>query len=736
MRPGDVDPSLSVPEDLREAGRRKARAPPRATRASSTPTARMSQPALIIGKQAQRSQERPVPAVLPLPAHPGGEVAQPGQGDARDGRAVRRGAARGDRLARGAAGRHARTDGRGDRRAAVRRAPPGADEGHRRGRHRPARRGLQQDGAEPAAEDPAAGGAVADAAAVRLRRVARAAYAADDRPDGGRRHPRRARGLRSDDRAVGRAARRPAGPVRDAARGPAGDQPVRRGRGGPGGRADRPARGRTPGRQRGRAARRAQGHARYGSSGTSSRWSPRRTPGGWSGCCATSSSTPWSTARARTSWSSSPRRGGAVAVAVRDYGVGLKPGEATRVFSRFWRADPARARTTGGTGLGLSIALEDARLHGGWLQAWGEPGGGSQFRLTLPRTADEPLRGSPIPLEPKDSRRNRGLNDAGLPPRRHAEAGHSARAARQRACRAAVRAGADRAPGGGRRGPGGAARQRRARGAAAHRGGARPEPPRRRARRAPSEDGRGTGEGGAGTGGRLTAGGGISWALTAIGAAVGVRCALVAYGVCGAVLLAGCASMPDGGDLRGVEASQRPDPQVRVFAMPPRENAQPEEIVQGFLEALTSDDPGFETARKYLTGEAAKEWRPNQSTTVLADGPNTAAEHSGSREATGDYAYSLTGTKVATVDSQFAYEPADGDVQRVRAPHEAEGEGRQQAVAHRRAAAGPGDGEVRLPAQLRVRQQVLLRVEHVGRDGPSSSGPSPTPSTCASRWTR
>ncbi|MEU0006939.1 MtrAB system histidine kinase MtrB [Streptomyces sp. NPDC006314] len=106
--------------------------------------------------------------------------------------------------------------------------------------------------------------------------------------------------------------------------------------------------------------------------------------------------------------------GGAVAIAVRDYGVGLKPGEATRVFSRFWRADPARARTTGGTGLGLSIALEDARLHGGWLQAWGEPGGGSQFRLTLPRTADEPLRGSPIPLEPKDSRRNRGLDDAGL----------------------------------------------------------------------------------------------------------------------------------------------------------------------------------------------------------------------------------------------------------------------------------------------------------------------------------
>ncbi|MFE7117931.1 MtrAB system histidine kinase MtrB [Streptomyces sp. NPDC057654] len=105
--------------------------------------------------------------------------------------------------------------------------------------------------------------------------------------------------------------------------------------------------------------------------------------------------------------------GGAVGVAVRDYGVGLKPGEATRVFNRFWRADPARARTTGGTGLGLSIAVEDARLHGGWLQAWGEPGGGSQFRLTLPRTAGDALRGSPIPLEPADSRRNRGAGESG-----------------------------------------------------------------------------------------------------------------------------------------------------------------------------------------------------------------------------------------------------------------------------------------------------------------------------------
>ncbi|CAN5815290.1 two-component system sensor histidine kinase MtrB [soil metagenome] len=94
----------------------------------------------------------------------------------------------------------------------------------------------------------------------------------------------------------------------------------------------------------------------------------------------------------------------AAAVAVRDHGSGLRTGEATLVFNRFWRADPARARAGGGTGLGLAIALEDAQLHGGWLQAWGEPGRGSQFRLTLPRRAGEDLRRSPIPLVPSDLR--------------------------------------------------------------------------------------------------------------------------------------------------------------------------------------------------------------------------------------------------------------------------------------------------------------------------------------------
>jgi len=90
----------------------------------------------------------------------------------------------------------------------------------------------------------------------------------------------------------------------------------------------------------------------------------------------------------------------AVAVGVRDHGVGLSPSQLPRVFDRFWRADPARARTTGGSGLGLAISLEDTRLHGGWLQVWGRPGQGCHFVLTLPRAAGGVLRSSPLPVVP------------------------------------------------------------------------------------------------------------------------------------------------------------------------------------------------------------------------------------------------------------------------------------------------------------------------------------------------
>jgi len=91
-----------------------------------------------------------------------------------------------------------------------------------------------------------------------------------------------------------------------------------------------------------------------------------------------------------------------VAVGVRDFGTGLDEASLIRVFDRFWRADPSRARVRGGTGLGLSIALEDARLHNGELDAWGRPGKGAHFVLTLPRIAGESIQTRPIKPAPED----------------------------------------------------------------------------------------------------------------------------------------------------------------------------------------------------------------------------------------------------------------------------------------------------------------------------------------------
>jgi two-component system sensor histidine kinase MtrB len=92
----------------------------------------------------------------------------------------------------------------------------------------------------------------------------------------------------------------------------------------------------------------------------------------------------------------------AIALSVRDYGMGMTEEEAARVFDRFWRADPSRTRTIGGTGLGLAISLEDAVAHGGSLDVWSKPGQGTVFRLTLPRTPDAATVVSPLPLEPDD----------------------------------------------------------------------------------------------------------------------------------------------------------------------------------------------------------------------------------------------------------------------------------------------------------------------------------------------
>ncbi|MFJ6754453.1 MULTISPECIES: LpqB family beta-propeller domain-containing protein [unclassified Streptomyces] len=131
-----------------------------------------------------------------------------------------------------------------------------------------------------------------------------------------------------------------------------------------------------------------------------------------------------------------------------------------------------------------------------------------------------------------------------------------------------------------------------------------------------------------------------------------------AFGAAG-LLLAGCASMPDHGEIRQVQASQGVDSQVRVFGVPPADKASPADIVDGFLEAMTSDDPQLETARKYLTEEAAKSWKPSSAVTVLSSGLDRVSIR-GEKDPDGPR-WKVTGKKLATVDERSAYQPKTDD---------------------------------------------------------------------------
>lgn len=127
---------------------------------------------------------------------------------------------------------------------------------------------------------------------------------------------------------------------------------------------------------------------------------------------------------------------------------------------------------------------------------------------------------------------------------------------------------------------------------------------------------------------------------------------------CGAVLLSACGSMPVTGDVKAVDASQPGDSQVQVYAVAPRDGATPNEVVDGFLESMTSDDSDFRTTRQYLTKRASSDWKPGALTTVLASAPNRSDRpvHDSDRS-TNEVTYTLTGEEVATVDGQNAYQP-------------------------------------------------------------------------------
>ncbi|MEU9200464.1 LpqB family beta-propeller domain-containing protein [Streptomyces sp. NPDC048332] len=116
--------------------------------------------------------------------------------------------------------------------------------------------------------------------------------------------------------------------------------------------------------------------------------------------------------------------------------------------------------------------------------------------------------------------------------------------------------------------------------------------------------------------------------------------------------------MPVTGDVKAVDASQPGDSQVQVYAVAPRDGATPNEVVDGFLESMTSDDSDFRTTRQYLTKKASSNWKPGALTTVLANAPNRSDRpvHDSDRS-TNEVTYTLTGEEVATVDDQNAYQP-------------------------------------------------------------------------------
>ncbi|MFJ9853463.1 LpqB family beta-propeller domain-containing protein [Streptomyces sp. NPDC101150] len=130
---------------------------------------------------------------------------------------------------------------------------------------------------------------------------------------------------------------------------------------------------------------------------------------------------------------------------------------------------------------------------------------------------------------------------------------------------------------------------------------------------------------------------------------------------CAGVLLAGCASMPDSGDVKAVDQSPRADgdSQVRVYGVPPQDGAQPTNIVRSFLDATTSDEADFRTASQYLAKSARRKWQPFRVTDVLQERPKSEPQAQPNREDGNGYTVVLSGSQVAKVDANHAYTPEE-----------------------------------------------------------------------------
>jgi hypothetical protein len=130
--------------------------------------------------------------------------------------------------------------------------------------------------------------------------------------------------------------------------------------------------------------------------------------------------------------------------------------------------------------------------------------------------------------------------------------------------------------------------------------------------------------------------------------------------VCAVLLLAGCASMPSSGEVSKVGDGQRADAGdsvVRVFGVPPHAGENASGIVDGFLEATTSGEPDFATAKKYLTHDAALHWHPSAKITVYSGNLTPWLV----TDPKNDYSrVTLSGSQAASVDTKHAYQPEQG----------------------------------------------------------------------------
>lgn len=89
-------------------------------------------------------------------------------------------------------------------------------------------------------------------------------------------------------------------------------------------------------------------------------------------------------------------------IEVADRGPGMGPDRASRVFERFYRGDPSRARDSGGSGLGLAIVHSIALAHGGTVELDTGRGEGTMFKVHLPLAPTQP--DLVVPSEPEVSR--------------------------------------------------------------------------------------------------------------------------------------------------------------------------------------------------------------------------------------------------------------------------------------------------------------------------------------------